>query len=101
LEKQAIIGFHLKNLLEGYRRLTFMLPAANIVAVSPSSVWRVSGQAGLLSKWNGKPSQKGTGFEQPLVAHQSPRLRLRIQQSRPRGQSSDMRFFFETALGDS
>jgi len=28
------------------------------------------GQAGLLSKWNGKPSKKGTGFEQPLAAHQ-------------------------------
>src|ERR1035438_3663481 len=24
----------------------------------------------LLSKWNGKPSKKGTGFEQPLTAHQ-------------------------------
>jgi putative transposase len=23
-----------------------------------------------LSKWNGKPSKKGTGFEQPLTAHQ-------------------------------
>jgi len=40
------------------------------VAVSPSSVWRVLGQAGLLSKWNGKPSKKGTGFAQPLVAHE-------------------------------
>jgi putative transposase len=29
----------------------------------------VLGQAGLLSKWNGKPSKKGTGFEQPLTAH--------------------------------
>ena len=28
------------------------------------------GQAGLLSKWCGKPSKKGTGFEQPLIAHQ-------------------------------
>ena len=64
-EKQAIIGFHLKNPLEGYRRLTFMMLDANIVAVSPTSVWRVLGQAGLLSKWNGKPSKKGTGFEQP------------------------------------
>ena len=69
-EKQAIIGFHLKNPLEGYRRLTFMMLDADIVAVSPSSVWRVLGQAGLLSKWNGKPSKKGTGFEQPLAAHQ-------------------------------
>jgi transposase InsO family protein len=69
-EKQAIIGFHLKNPLEGYRRLTFMMLDADIVAVSPSSVWRVLNQAGLLSKWNGKPSKKGTGFAQPLVAHQ-------------------------------
>jgi putative transposase len=43
---------------------------AGIVAVSPSSVWRVLSQAGLLLKWNGKPSKKGTGFEQPLAAHQ-------------------------------
>ena len=39
-EKQAIIEFHLKNPLEGYR-LTFMMLDADIVAVSPSSVWRV------------------------------------------------------------
>jgi hypothetical protein len=50
-EKQAIIGFHLKNPLEGYRRLTFMMLDADIVAVSPTSVWRVLGQSGLLSKW--------------------------------------------------
>ena len=69
-EKQAIIGFHLKNPLEGYRRLTFMMLDADIVAVSPSSVWRVLSQAGLLSKWTTKPSKKGTGFAQPLAAHQ-------------------------------
>jgi transposase InsO family protein len=27
-------------------------------------------QAGLLRKWNGKPSKKGTGFEQPPAPHQ-------------------------------
>jgi transposase InsO family protein len=69
-EKQAIIGFHLKNPLEGYRRLTFMMLDADIVVVSPSSMWRVLSQAGLLSKWNGKPSKKGTGFAQPLAVHQ-------------------------------
>ena len=69
-EKQAIVDFHLKNPLEGYRRLTFMMLDADIVAVSPSSVWRVLGQAGLLRKWNGKPSKKGTGFEQPPQPHQ-------------------------------
>ena len=61
---------HSKNPLEGYRRLTFMMLDADVVAVSPSSVWRVLGQAGLLKKWNGKPSKKGTGFEQPPQAHQ-------------------------------
>jgi hypothetical protein len=30
----------------------------------------VLSQAGLLSKWNGKPSKKGTGFAQPLAAHE-------------------------------
>jgi putative transposase len=69
-EKEAIIGFHLKNPLERYRRLTFMMLDANIVAVSSTSGWRVLGQAGLLSKWNGKPSNKCTGFEQPLAVHQ-------------------------------
>jgi putative transposase len=68
-EKEAIVDFHLKNPLEGYRRLTFMMLDQDVVAVSPSSVWRVLGQAGLLSKWKGQPSRKGTGFEQPLQAH--------------------------------
>jgi transposase InsO family protein len=69
-EKEAIIGFHLKNPLEGYRRLTFMMLDAEVVAVSPASVWRVLKQAGLLSRWKGKPSRKGTGFEQPPQPHQ-------------------------------
>ena len=69
-EKQAIVAFHLKNPLEGYRRLTFMMLDRDVVAVSPASVWRVLSQAGLLAKWNGQPSRKGTGFEQPLGPHQ-------------------------------
>jgi putative transposase len=69
-EKQAIVAFHGKNPLEGYRRLTFMMLDADVVAASPASVWRVLSQAGLLKRWNGKPSRKGTGFEQPLGPHQ-------------------------------
>ena len=65
-EKEAIIQFHLKNPLEGYRRLTFMMLDADVVAVSPASVWRVLKQSGLLSRWKSKPSRKGAGFEQPL-----------------------------------
>ena len=69
-EKQTIIRYYLDHPLEGYRRLTFMMLDADVVAVSPSSVWRVLQQAGLLSRWKGKPSRKGTGFEQPPKAHQ-------------------------------
>lgn len=69
-EKQAICEFHRQNPLEGYRRLTFMMLDRDIVAVSPSSVWRVLSQQGLLRKWQGKPSRKGTGFEQPPEPHQ-------------------------------
>ena len=69
-EKKAIINFHLDNPLEGYRRLAFMMLDQDVVAVSPSSVWRVLKLAGLLSKWHGKRSKKGTGFEQPPQPHQ-------------------------------
>ena len=69
-EKEAIIDFYLHHSLEGYRRLTFMMLDQEIVAVSPASVWRVLKQAGLLSRWKGKPSRKGAGFEQPLEPHQ-------------------------------
>ena len=46
-----------------------MMLDQNIVAVSPSSTWRVLSKAGLLQKWNQKPSLKGTGFVQPLLPH--------------------------------
>jgi transposase InsO family protein len=69
-ERQAIIAFYHNNPLEGYRRLTFMMLDQNIVAVSPASTWRVLSKAGLLEKWNKKPSKKGTGFVQPLLPHE-------------------------------
>ena len=69
-ERQAIIAFYHNNPLEGYRRLTFMMLDQDIVAVSPASTWRVLSKAGLLDKWNKKPSKKGTGFVQPLLPHE-------------------------------
>ena len=68
-EKRAIIDYHGKNPLEGYRRLAFMMLDENIVAVSPSSVYRVLKSAKLLDRWNPKPSRKGTGFQQPDGPH--------------------------------
>lgn len=69
-EKQAIIDFHEQYPLEGYRRLTFMMLDRDVVACSPSSVYRVLSAAGLLDRHNPKPSSKGTGFVQPLKPHE-------------------------------
>jgi putative transposase len=69
-EKKAILAFHDKYPLEGYRRLTFMMLDADVVAVSPSSVYRVLKEAGVLATHNTKPSKKGTGFVQPLQPHE-------------------------------
>jgi transposase InsO family protein len=68
-ERKAIVEFHHKYPLEGYRRLTFMMLDQDIVAVSPSSTYRILSEAGLLAKWNNKASKKGTGFSQPLRPH--------------------------------
>lgn len=47
-----------------------MMIDADVVAVSPSSVFRVLRDAGRLRRWAGSPSKKGTGFEQPLAPHE-------------------------------
>jgi putative transposase len=69
-EKAAIIAFRDLYPLEGYRRLTYMMLDADVVAVSPSSVYRVLKTAGKLARRWGKPSKKGTGFEQPVRSHE-------------------------------
>jgi transposase InsO family protein len=69
-EKQAIIDYYYGHSLEGYRRLTYMMMDDDIVAVSPASVYRVLNGAGLLRRFNGKPSKKGDGFGQPLNPHE-------------------------------
>jgi putative transposase len=69
-EKAAIIAFQDLYPLEGYRRLTYMMLYADVVAVSPSSVYRVLKAAGKLARRWGKPSKKGTGFEQPVRPHE-------------------------------
>jgi len=42
-----------------------MMLDCDIVAVSPSSTYRVLKGVGLLDCWKPKPSFKGTGFVQP------------------------------------
>lgn len=54
-EKLATTEFVQRFPLEGYRRLAFMMLDANLVAVNPSSIYRVLKAAGLLqSLWQKK-----------------------------------------------
>jgi transposase InsO family protein len=69
-EKQAIVDYHDQNPLEGYRCLSFMMLDANVVAASPSSVYRVLRDAGRLQRHNAPASLKGMGFVHPVGLHQ-------------------------------
>jgi transposase InsO family protein len=69
-EKNLIIDYYREHPLDGYRRLTYMMIDGGVAAVAPSSVYRVLSNAGLLKRWNGQQSSKGTGFKQPGAAHQ-------------------------------
>ena len=69
-ERAAIISYAGTHPEEGYRRLTYMMLDDDIVAVSPSTTYRVLSQAGLLNIWNrSRKSTKGTGFVQPGKPH--------------------------------
>ena len=68
-ERKAIVAFYAQYPLEGYRRLSFMMLDQDVVAVSPSTTYRVLKAEGLLDRWDRKPSRKGTGFEPPDAPH--------------------------------
>jgi transposase InsO family protein len=68
-EKQAILNFYADHTTDGYRRVAFMMLDADLVAVSPSTVYRVLANAGVLGSWNRGPTGKGKGFLQPLQPH--------------------------------
>jgi putative transposase len=68
-ERQAILDFERQYPLEGYRRLTFMMNDAEVVAAAPATVYRVLKQAGQIGRQSGKPSTKGKGFQQPDAPH--------------------------------
>ena len=68
-ERQAIVDFYCEHPLEGYRRCCYMMIDADIVAASPATVYRTLKVAGVMRRWSGKQSKKGTGFEQPTAPH--------------------------------
>jgi transposase InsO family protein len=77
VEVKAIINYAKSNvgkniyyLRDGYRRIAYSGIDAGLFAASPSSVYRVLKEAGLLNKWaDKKTTSKGTGFKQPASPH--------------------------------
>lgn len=67
-ERERIVEFAQTHTV-GYRQMTYMMMDANVVAVSPTTVYRTLLAAGLMQRWNNKPTLKGTGFVQPLAPH--------------------------------
>jgi transposase InsO family protein len=69
-EHERLRAFARAHPLEGYRRLTFMMLDADVVACSPASVYRSLKAAGLLAGTTPAITKKGTGFVQPLGPHE-------------------------------
>ncbi len=69
-ERDRILSFHAQHPLDGYRALAYLMLDAAVVAVSPTSVYRVLKDAGRLDRWTRTPSKQGTGFVQPTRAHE-------------------------------
>lgn len=69
-EREAIVDFYCQHPREGYRRCCYMMIDADIVAVSPATVYRVLKASGVMRRWAGKRSGKGQGFTQPTAPHE-------------------------------
>lgn len=69
-EKAAIVNYYADHRSTGYRRLAYMMLDEDVVATSPSSVYRWLLAAGLLRPSQAQPSSKGQGFRQPERPHQ-------------------------------
>ena len=69
-EAEAIVQFHERYPLEGYRRLAYMMLDADVAFASPSTVYRVLKGRGHLRRCVAAPSSKGCGFEQPTKPHE-------------------------------
>ena len=70
-EWTKVIEFKKEHMTIGYRRLTWMMIDADVVYLSPSTVYRILVKAALNNKWT-KPAgePKKQGFEQPQKPHE-------------------------------
>jgi len=69
-EQKKIIKFYQNHESDGYRRCSYMMIDQDIVAASPSAVYRALSKAGVLRSRYTEKSLKGTGFQQPSEAHE-------------------------------
>lgn len=69
-EREAVLQYYFENPLEGYRRLSYMMIDDDVVALSPSTIYRILKDAGVLGKTTNNKSKKGTGFDQPGAPHE-------------------------------
>jgi transposase InsO family protein len=69
-EKRLIVDYYVANKDEGYRRCTYMMIDEDVVYASPSTVFRVLKNEGVLRSKKNKESKKGNGFDQPLKPHE-------------------------------
>ncbi len=63
-ERERVVQHAEEHPAEDYRRLRFMMLDKDIVAVSPSSVYRALEKAGMLRKWNKKRRRNGKEFQE-------------------------------------
>lgn len=69
-EEEAIVNYCKERMIDGYRRETYKMLDGNVVAVSPSTVYRVLKKHDLLNRWNPSKGAKPKGFKQPLKVHE-------------------------------
>ena len=71
-EREKIVAFKRQNPTVGGVRLAYMMLDQGVVAVSPSTVFRVLREAGLSSRWTLPDGRKASrqGFDQPRRPHE-------------------------------
>ncbi len=69
-EQQAILDYQAQHPEVGYRQLTYMMLDADVVAASPSSIYRVLKNAHRIGTRAVVNQRKGEGFAQPSRGHE-------------------------------
>ncbi len=69
-EKLAAVEFYKQHYEEGYRAIAYRMIDQNVAFMSPSSLYRVLVDYGIMRTKSVKVNKKGTGFVQPLEPHE-------------------------------